>query len=81
MVYDHESMRSGLQPVIRVRPYTCSHGYFRIRTLGQSATEGIMVLVPCDLRPWDSIGRSFRGCAVCRTACSLPQAPERSDGR
>ena len=28
--------------------------------------------VPCDLRPWDSIGRCFRGCAVCQTACFLP---------
>ena len=46
MVYDHESMRSDLPSAEHVRPYPCSHVYFRIRTLGQSATEGIMVLVP-----------------------------------
>jgi hypothetical protein len=41
MVYDHESMRGDLRSATHVRPYICSHGYFRIRTLGQSATEGI----------------------------------------
>ena len=41
MVYDPESMRSDLRSAEHVRPYTCSHVYFRIRTLGQSATEGI----------------------------------------
>ena len=37
MVYDHESMSGGLRPAVHVHMH---HAYFRIRTLGQSATEG-----------------------------------------
>jgi len=81
MAYDDESMSGDLRSAVSVHPYTFPMYAFAFAPSVNPPWRGSMGWVPCNLRPWDPIERSFRDYAVCQTACSLPRAPERSDGR